>query len=146
MTRLKLHTIASLGLGGLAAELALTRHWQKWSQGLVWVFVLGLAAALWSLRPSAPASAVHRRRAVWLAALAALGSLSGVLLHVWGNLEAGPLDRVHGKGWEAMAWPAKLWLALTMRVGPAPALASGALLLLAALVWLLAVDDSSRKA
>ncbi len=144
MQRLKLHTIASLGLGGLAVELALTRHWQKWSQGMVWGFVFGLAAALWMLRPSAPASGLHRRWATWLAALAAFGSLLGVLLHLWGNLEAGPLDRVHGKGWETMAWTAKLWLALTMRVGPAPALASGALLLLAALAWYLAVDDRTR--
>lgn len=143
MRRPNLYLFTWLGLGGLALELALTRHWQKWSQGLVWAFLLALAWALWLLRRrnGRRDPMGHRRvAALGLAGLAALGGLAGIAFHVWGNLDAGPLDRVHGKGWEALAWPARFWLAVTMRVGPAPALASGALLLFAGLVWYLADD------
>ncbi len=141
-----LHRLTALGVVGLAAELALTRHWQKWDQGLVWLFTASLAWSWWALRPRARSGqgpdAAGRRLASRLAAVAAGGGALGVVMHVKGNLSAAPLDAVYGRLWEAMpAWE-RLWLAVSMRVGPAPALASGALVLLGGMVWLLAKAEA----
>jgi hypothetical protein len=51
----------------------------------------------------------------------------GVLIHVNANLEAAPLDRKFKDGWDARPFIEQLWLAATGQVGPAPALAPGAL-------------------
>lgn len=141
-----LHGLCALGIGGLATELALTRHWQKWTQGLVWLFLALLIRSWWILRPfpsvgSGP-NAFQRRRAMRLAAVVAGGGLLGILLHVSGNLSAGPLDAVYGRRWDGLPFWQQLLLAVTMRVGPAPALASGALPLLAGMLWLLARVES----
>jgi len=141
-----LHGLCALGIGGLATELALTRHWQKWTQGLVWLFLAFLIRAWWLLRPVRSSGfgpdATQRRRAMRLAALVAAGGILGIVLHLSGNLSAGPLDAVYGRRWESLPFWQQLWLAVTMRVGPAPALASGALPLLAGMLWLLARVES----
>ena len=141
-----LHGLCALGIGGLVTELALTRHWQKWNQGLVWLFMVLLMRAWWILRPFPSArsgpNAAQLRQANRLSAIVAAGGLLGIVFHVNGNLSAAPLDAAYGRLWESMpAWQ-QLWLAVTMRVGPAPALASGALVLLAGMIWLLAKVES----
>lgn len=92
-------------------------------------------------RPAWSHGGPHRRRVTWIAALATAIGVLGVWMHVSGNHEAGPLDAVYGGLWDGMSPWRQWWLALSMRVGPAPALASGALVLLAGMLWLAASAD-----
>jgi hypothetical protein len=141
--------LCGLGIVGLAAELALGRHWQSWIQGIAWLAMALLAWAWWllhrqrTLRGADGAQA--RRRAARLALLVAAGGLLGIVMHVWGNYDAAPLDAVYGKIWDATPMWKQWWLAFSMRVGPAPALASGALILLAGMVWLLATRSDTPE-
>ncbi len=141
--------LSGFGIAGVAAELALSRHWQSPSQGIAWASVLLLAWGWASARRlvtagpgrHGPTAAPHRRRVTWIAALATAIGVLGVWMHVSGNHEAGPLDAVYGGLWDGMSPWRQWWLALSMRVGPAPALASGALVLLAGMLWLAASAD-----
>lgn len=141
--------LSGFGIAGVAAELALSRHWQSPTQGIAWVSVLLLAWGWASARRLVstdpgdhdPAAATHRRRVTWIALLTTAIGVLGVWMHVSGNHEAGPLDAVYGGLWDGMSPWRQWWLALSMRVGPAPALASGALVLLAGMLWLAASAD-----
>lgn len=134
--------LCGFGIAGTAAELALTRHWQDPSQAIVWVAVVLLAwgwvSARRLLRSTADAAADPRRRIVRIAAVVVAIGVLGVWMHVSGNHEAGPLDAVYGGPWDSQPAWRQWWLALSMRVGPAPTLASGALVLLAGMLWLVA--------
>ncbi len=63
-------------------------------------------------------------------------SLFGVLEHILGNFEAGPLDGVFGDQWESLSLGQRAWLAATHGVGPSPPLAPGILIYVAACLLL----------
>ncbi len=125
LLRRGLLALAALGLAGTTVELVFLRHWSGPTQLIVWpgVIVLGIGLALMALRPSRGAV-----RAVQMLALMAVAvALTGMVLHVHENLDAGPLDRVFAATWDGLAALDQWWLAITGGVGPAPVLAPGAL-------------------
>ncbi|MEZ5206721.1 MAG: hypothetical protein R2690_07010 [Acidimicrobiales bacterium] len=127
-----------LGLGvavvvGTVVELAFLRHWTDGLQFGAWAgtAALGVAVGLAAGRPTAG----RARAARLVAGIVALVSLVGTGLHLHGNYEAGPLDRSYGERWDAMSLAERWWAAATGAVGPAPALASGVLIIGAACVF-----------
>ncbi len=59
--------------------------------------------------------------------MVAVVGAAGIGVHVWANLQAGPLDRDFESTWAALPILQQWWLASTGQVGPAPTLAPGAL-------------------
>ena len=117
--------LAALGIAGTTLELLFLGHWDGALQLIAWpaVIVLGVATALLVARRSP-------RAIVLIRALAVVGlviGLAGVAVHVWANLEAGPLDQAYETTWAGLTAAEQLWLAATGAVGPAPVLAPAAL-------------------
>lgn len=116
-----------VGAGGLAAELALTEHWHDWWQYIPFALCALLCVCSgWCLvRPSAIATRVARGVAV----LTVIGACVGIGQHIWANgtftAEIRPTYTV-GQ------------LIIPAITGASPALAPGALGLLAAWLWLVA--------
>lgn len=117
--------LAGLGVVGTGLELAFLGHWDGALQLVAWLGIALLAAALAILARTRSSATIRVVRA--LAGLAVVVGVVGVLVHVNANLEEAPLDRDLGSGWDARPLIERLWLAATGQVGPAPALAPGAL-------------------
>lgn len=127
---------------GTAVELAFNRHWTERTQLIAWVALPLVAAAAVALARAPGAGTV---RAVRLAMAGVLGaSLIGVVLHVHGNYEAGPLDAVYGERWDAMSATERWWAAVSQRVGPAPAIVPLVLAQLAVMVQLATLGLAER--
>lgn len=125
-------TLLRRGLVGLAAlssaatvtELLLLQHWGKLLELIPWfALILLVVAILLVARPS--------RRNVLIArvlGIAVLGIASvGVVVHVWSNYNAGPLDAQYMYEWPTLSEPLRWLLAATSTVGPSPTLAPMAL-------------------
>lgn len=125
LLRQALIALGVLGVLGTAVELVLERHWQSWVQGVPWVAlcVLTVALALLIGRPTYRTVGVARV----LAAIVILSAGWGVVEHVIGNYDAGPLDFRYSDRWAAMSASSRWWAAVTKSVGPAPPLAPLAL-------------------
>ena len=135
--RLGILGLAALGIVGTTIELVFLRHWSSTLALIVWPALIALAIAF---RAVAFGPTDRRiRRARWLAlAVVVVGGL-GVGVHVWANLEAGPLDQAYETTWSTMSVVEQWFLALTGGVGPAPTLAPGALAEIAFMVGLATV-------
>ncbi|MEZ5144095.1 MAG: hypothetical protein R2726_16475 [Acidimicrobiales bacterium] len=119
--------IAVATTAGTTVELASLEHWTEKTQLIAWMAVVVLAVAIaivWRARTT---------RAVQLARLLAVGvcgaAAIGVVAHVHGNYEAGPLDAQYGDRWDSMSQAARWWAALVKQVGPSPPLAPGILVI-----------------
>jgi xanthine/uracil permease len=134
LMRAGLLLLATVGVGGLALELAMHRHWQTQTQLIPWfaLGVLSLAIALLVIRPSRGSILLARI----LAGLVVATAIFGVYKHVAGNYDAGPLDLRYYLRWETMSEAERWWKAISKSVGPAPPLAPGALAQSAVLVLL----------
>lgn len=129
--------LAAIGVAGVAVELALLRHWNGLVQILPW---LGLGAGAVAVGLVAIRPTPGRVRLARLIALAVLGLAAfGILEHVLGNHEAGPLDAEHGEGWESLSQVTRWWYAITETVGPSPTFAPAALAQIVLLVLLATV-------
>lgn len=127
--------LASAGTIGVALELLLLRHWTEARELIAWVAVAVLAVAVLLVRrPTRRAIRVARGLAVAVLAT----SVVGVLVHVWANYEAAPLDARYTASWPTTPEPVRWLLAATDTVGPSPSLAPLALAFVA-LVLLLAL-------
>jgi hypothetical protein len=117
--------LAALGLVGTAVELVFLRHWSSALQLVVWPTLVLLFGAWWAvgLRPTP----VRVRRARWLALSVLVIAALGVVVHVWANLDAGPLDQDYETTWATLPAIQQWFLAITGGVGPAPVLAPGVL-------------------
>jgi len=139
--------LCGLGVAGVSVELALSRHWQSWTQGVAWLSIAALVWAMSLLRYQRPFGGADgekaRRRAAALAVLVGASGALGVWMHVSGNHHAGPLDGVYGGMWDGMPVWRQWWLAVSMRVGPSPALAPGVLALFAGMIWFLARAEAA---
>lgn len=125
-----------------AFELASERHWNGIEQLIPWV-ALGILTVATGLLAGGPVRAVPAVRV--LAVLILAVSAYGVVTHVLVNHDAGPLDALHGPGWDALPAVQQWWYALTKTVGPAPVLAPG-VLGQASLLLLLASLTGPRRA
>jgi hypothetical protein len=110
---------------GTTVELAVERHWTQPIMFLAWAAVAAVAAALAVLtgRPSA----ARVRLARILAAVVIAVAVVGVGEHVYGNFDAGALDRDYATSWDGLPLATRWWLAASKAVGPSPPLAPGAL-------------------
>jgi hypothetical protein len=117
--------LAALGIAGTTLELVFLRHWTSLTQLVVWPGILALLGAFTMLVGRPTSSRVTGARAIAGAVL--IVAAIGVALHVYGNLEAGPLDRDYATTWATMSSVEQWWLAITGGVGPAPVLAPGVL-------------------
>jgi hypothetical protein len=137
LLRAGLLLLATIGVGGLALELAMHRHWTTRVQLIPWfaLGVLAVAIALVVFRPSRGRILLARI----LAGLVVATSLIGIYKHVRGNYDAGPLDLRYYLTWESMSEADRWWKAITKSVGPAPPLAPGALAQMGLLVLLATV-------
>ncbi len=86
--------------------------------------LLVVAIVLLARHPTARSVRVAQVIAVVVVVAAAIGMLE----HIVGNDEAGPLDAQYGDGWDAMSSAAAWWAATVQAVGPSPALAPGVLI------------------
>jgi hypothetical protein len=98
------------------------------------VAVLAAAVVLAARQPTRRTIGVARV----LAAVVLVTSVVGVLVHIWADYEAAPLDARYTATWPTTAEPVRWLLAATDTVGPSPSLAPLALAF-AALVLLLAL-------
>ena len=121
------------GLVGTTVQLALDRHWGSFWQLPPWLALIALGFAL---RVASRPEASSRWLARWVPGLVVVIALAGVYLHVEENYQAGPLDRRYSDRWESMALASRLWTAASQGVGPSPVLASGALIMVSAVVVL----------
>ena len=119
--------LAVVTTAGTTVELASLQHWSETSQLIAWAAVVVLAAAIVVVfRASTPqAILVARVLAVGVCGAAAIG----VVAHVHGNYESGPLDAQYGDQWDSMSAAARWWAALVKQVGPSPPLAPGILVI-----------------
>lgn len=117
--------LALLGIVGTGVELVFLRHWTSRLQLIVWptLALLSVAGVLLARRPSARVVRLVRLAAVGVVAVAALG----MAIHVYSNLDAGPLAKGYETRWATISIVEQLWVATTGGVGPAPTLAPGAL-------------------
>ncbi len=100
---------------GTTVELVSLQHWTEKSQLIAWAAVAVLAAAIVVVfRASTPqAILVARVLAVGVCGAAAIG----VVAHVHGNYEAGPLDAQYGEQWDSMSAAARTG-SVTGAIGP----------------------------
>ena len=127
--------LAALGLVGTALELAMLRHWKTNIQLIPWLSCATLLVALVLLVVRPGARSITTVRA--LAVVIALSGLLGVVEHVYGNYQAGPLNARYTDRWATMSSTARWWAAITKAVGASPAVAP-AVLIQAALCLLFA--------
>lgn len=148
--RMGLLGLALLGIVGTGVELVFLRHWTSRLQLIVWptLLVLSVAWLLLARRPSPRVVRIVRMAAIAVVAIAALG----MAIHVYSNLDAGPLAKGYETRWATMSIIEQLWVATTGGVGPAPVLAPGALaeialaLLLATIHHPALVSESAGRA
>jgi hypothetical protein len=135
--------LAGASCAGIAVELVLARHWTEPTQLVAWVALALLAssAAMVARAPDGGAPAAVRAAA----GLVFVASLLGVVLHVHGNYEAGPLDAAYGPDWDSMSGAARWWAALIQRVGPAPTIVPLLLSQVALMVRLAAGPRPTRR-
>jgi hypothetical protein len=126
--------LAAIACGGLAVELAATRHWDTTIRLIPW-FAVGVVVAAIALVAFWPS-----RGRVWLARILALVVLAsavfGIYEHVAANYHAGPLDLRYYQTWGTMSEAERWWAAISKSVGPSPPFAPGALAQAALLVAL----------
>jgi hypothetical protein len=117
--------LAAASAAGTAIELAMLRHWKSLDQAIPWV-ALGVAGvAIWLVAAGATARRVRTARV--LAAAVALTAMVGVVEHVNGNYESGPLDQAYAASWDSMSEGARWLAAVSESVGPSPPIAPGVL-------------------
>ncbi|MFN8524579.1 MAG: hypothetical protein U0821_15890 [Chloroflexota bacterium] len=117
--------LAGASLLGIAAELAMSRHWSQPSQGIAWLALAGLAVAIvLGSRSASPRSTRTARLVCWLVLAAAI---FGIWEHVYSNFDAAPLDQRYADAWDSLNPMTQWWLAATKGVGPSPPLAPAAL-------------------
>lgn len=119
--------IAGVTVLGTALELLSLQHWKEPSQIIPFACLAALAVAIGLLLGRPSAAVVRAARAV--AVVVCLASAFGMVQHVHGNYEAGPLDAVYGEEWDTLSVATRWWYALVKTVGPSPALAPGVLAL-----------------
>lgn len=117
--------LAALTTGGIAADLAVERHWREPIQLIPWAAVALLASAIVLLLRARRTRTVHVARAA--AALVVLASAAGVFEHVAANYAAGAFEPPDANVWAQMSEVTRWWLALTRSIGVAPPFAPGAL-------------------
>lgn len=127
-------TLAAAGVAGTALELAMIRHWGSLVMLIPWAVLAALAAgiAVAAFRPSPRALRAVR----WLAVVVAATAVFGVVRHVTGNYDAGPLDADYETRWVTMSALSRWWAAFTQSVGPSPIVAPLILAQSAACLWL----------
>jgi hypothetical protein len=136
--------IALATIVGTVVELAMQKHWTQPVQLVAWAALVALlVAVVLLLRPPSGAS-VRAARA--LAGLVCVTALFGVLEHIDGNYEAGPLDARYADTWDAMSEVSRWWAATIQAVGPSPALAPGVLVLAALCVLVASIGLPGRHA
>ena len=125
--------VATSIVAGTALELAFQHHWTKPMQLVAWaaLALLGVAIVLASRGPDARTSRAIRA----IAAVVCLAAALGVVQHVLGNYEAGPLDALYGEQWDSMSELNRWWVSFAQAVGPSPALAPGVLVLASLCLW-----------
>lgn len=119
--------LAVVTTAGTTVELASLQHWTELSQLIAWAAVVVLAVAIVVVfRAETPRAILAARvLAVGVCGAAAIG----VIAHVHGNYESGPLDAQYGEQWDSMSAAARWWAALVKQVGPSPPLAPGILVI-----------------
>jgi hypothetical protein len=117
--------LAAASVVGAVIELAMIRHWKDALQLVPWAafLVLGVMIAAMARHPSRIAVRTVRGAS----ALVALVAIVGVVAHLNGNYESGPLDYRYMETWATMSEAAKWWAAISKTVGPAPPIAPGVL-------------------
>jgi hypothetical protein len=129
--------LAGLTNLGIAAELAIERHWTQPSQLVAWLAVAATLVAVWLVaRPGTPG---RLRLARVLSVVVVLSAVTGIAAHVYANFDAGPLDFRYGDQWDSLSLLEQCWLAVSKTVGPSPPLAPAALAEAAACVLLATV-------
>jgi len=118
--------VAALTVVGTTAELVMRHHWTQPVQLIAWVALALLVAAIVLLARNPSAGAVRVARI--LAGVVVAAAVIGMLEHIMGNHDAGPLDAQYGDGWDAMSGLSQWWAATIQAVGPSPALAPGVLI------------------
>jgi hypothetical protein len=117
--------IAAVGTVTTAIELAFLRHWTNILELIPWLSLALLACAIVPLL--AGPTRARLRRARWIAIVNGAIAGLGVLVHVWQNYEAAPLDYRYTASWPTTPEPVRWLLAFTDTVGPTPSLAPAAL-------------------
>jgi len=125
--------IAALIVVGTALELAFREHWTQSVQLVAWASLAVLAVAIGLAWRGEDGRSARVARA--LALLVCAAAVFGVIEHVVGNYDAGPLDALYGEQWDTMSEAARWWASFRQAVGPSPALAPGVLVLAALCVW-----------
>jgi hypothetical protein len=116
--------LAALSSGATATELVLLQHWGKLLELIPWIALTLLVVAIGLVaRPSRRKVLTARVLGIVVLAIASIG----VIVHVWSNYNAGPLDAEYMYAWPTLSEPARWLLAATATVGPSPALAPMAL-------------------
>jgi hypothetical protein len=124
--------VAAIGIGGLAAELVIERHWGTPVRYVPWLALAALGWAVLRLWRGPTPRQVRATRVIAIAAMAA--AALGVALHINENYTAGPLDQTYSLIWDTMSEPQRWWAAFSKSLGPAPTFAPGALALIGLLV------------
>jgi hypothetical protein len=126
--------LAAAGVAVTALELAMIRHWGSLVMLIPWAVLAALAAGIGvtAFRPSPSTLRAVR----WLAVVMTATAVFGVVRHVIGNYDAGPLDMRYETRWATMSALSRWWAALTHSVGPSPTLAPLILAQSAACLWL----------
>ena len=135
--------LAAIGIAGTTVELVFLRHWSGATQLVVWPAMLLLVVGLWVVVRRPSVSGIRWARI--LSATVLVFAAVGIALHVRGNLEAGPLDRVYATTWDGLSSLEQWWLAITGGVGPAPVLAPGALSEIALMILLATVAHPALR-
>jgi hypothetical protein len=117
--------LAALTLAGVAAELAVERHWGQPMMLLAWLAIALAAVALTILARQPTGRRLRLARHLAIAAIA-IGAI-GIGAHVNGNFEAGPLDQRYATTWESVPLATRWWLAISKTVGPSPPFAPAAI-------------------
>jgi hypothetical protein len=117
--------LAGLTTLGLVVELGAERHWTQPAQLIAWGAVAAAAIAAGLAAGARSSGAIRLARALAIAVM--LSAVVGIWQHVYGNYDAGPLDREYTDTWDSLSEGTRWWLALSKSVGPSPPLAPAAL-------------------
>jgi hypothetical protein len=125
LMRRGLLALAGITTLGIAAELAVERHWSQPVQLVAWGAVLALAIA--TMLIAVAHGRVWVRTGQLLAVVVILSAGLGIAEHVYANYDSGELDRRYSSTWGSLSEWRRWELAMTKTVGPSPPFAPGAL-------------------